>query len=966
MDPDRWQRLSPLLDALLELEPGPRAQSLAALREDDPALADDLEGLLGLEEGQEDFLSEPVVSQLPLARANAVIGPYRLERMIGEGGMGQVWLASRADGLYERRVALKLLRPGLADPNLRLRFTRERQILARLEHAHIARLLDAGISSDQQPYLALDYVDGEPITDWCRLREPSVEARLRLFLQVCEAVSHAHANLIVHRDLKPSNILVTPLDEVRLLDFGIAKLLDTPDVGSEGTRTDVRAFTLHYAAPEQIRGEPVTTMTDIYSLGVVLYEMLAGCKPYRPRRLSDAEWEEAILSADPMRPSMALQRGGDAVTGNEGAHTATIRPQAQLRRDARRIAGDLDNIVLKAMSKAPEQRYSSVEALAQDIGRHLDGRPVRARPQALAYRVRKYVARHRWALGTGTAIAAVLVAALAVVLWQAEQAVQQAERARALQTFMVGLFENAGSTPGGAPLDIRRLLDDGVRRGELELAQQPVALAELLGVIARLRAGLGDYAQALALQQHQDALIAGIASPPPGLRLQAVTDMGRTRRLLGQAQACTAAMQPLQPLALREQERLPSLAADFHSQLARCRRDTGDIEAARAGFQRALALRRSVPQHEAGVVESLSDLAGLRAATGDSALALREQHAALDLLRRSVGARHPQAIDILRSTCALHRDLGDLRAAEADCREALELALEIRGAQHHATVDVRRQLGALLVDDGRLGEAEVIFRDAHAWLLARLGNRHSDVARNANSLAIVAWERGDFAAALAGLRQATAIWRETGHDALLATALFNQARVLHETGDQGRAAELLQESLRLRSERFGADHGLVGATLRLVGEVETARGRHAEALAALRRAVALTSASYGPAHPVTRRAELALAQLEAGQGTEGAMARLDHLANLPETDAGLRTIAWLARASTAAMRCHGPRRAESLAVFTALGHRVAMARPEGGTVVREVDAWRRRCDKGAPAAAAAIAQDALHPRRPQP
>src|SRR5690554_7404341 len=317
MDADRWQRLSPLLDALLELEPAARARSLASLGEDDPALANELEGLLGLEDGQEDFLSEPVVSQLPLARTDAVIGPYRLERMLGEGGMGQVWLASRADGLYQRRVALKLLRPGLADPGLRLRFTREREILARLEHAHIARLLDAGISADNQPYLALDYVDGEPISDWCARRGLDVQPLVRLFLQVCDAVSHAHANLIVHRDLKPSNILVTPLDEVRLLDFGIAKLLDSADMPKQ-TRTGLRAFTLHYAAPEQIRGEPVSTLTDVYSLGVVLYELLAGTKPYVPKRNSDAQWEEAILRTDPIRPSQALQRRVDD-TGSDAA-----------------------------------------------------------------------------------------------------------------------------------------------------------------------------------------------------------------------------------------------------------------------------------------------------------------------------------------------------------------------------------------------------------------------------------------------------------------------------------------------------------------------------------------------------------------------------------------------------------------------------------------------------------------------
>ena len=935
MDPDRWQRLSPLLDALIELEPAARTQSLAALREEDPELADDLEGLLRLEEGQEDFLSEPVVSQLPLARSGALVGPYRIERLLGEGGMGQVWLASRADGLYQRRVALKLLRPGLADPNLRLRFTRERQILARLEHAHIARLLDAGISSDQQPYLALEYVDGEPITDWCRARESSVEARLRLFLQVCEAVSHAHANLIVHRDLKPSNILVTPLDEVRLLDFGIAKLLDTPDAGPEDTHTGVRAFTLHYAAPEQIRGEPVTTMTDIYSMGVVLYEMLAGCKPYRTKRRSDAEWEEAILSSDPMRPSAALLRTGGSDTG---------RPSQQSRRDARRISGDLDNIVLKAMSKAPEHRYASVEAMGQDVRRHLDGRPVHARPAAFGYRALKYLGRHRWALATGAAIVLVLVSSLAIVTWQAQQALRQAARAHALQTMMLGLFENAGSTAGNQPLDVRRLLDDGARRGQVELAQQPTALAELLGAIARLRNGLGDYAEALDLQHRQADIIAGIDHPPAGLLLQAATDMGRTRRMLGQTDACRDSMQPLQALALREQERLPRHAADFHTQFARCLRDGGELAEARAGFQRALAIHRASPRNDAGVVESLSDLAILRASAGESVLALREQRTALALLQATVGDRHPLAIDILRSTCSLHRERGDLRAAEDDCRQALDLALELRGPQHRSTVDVRRQLAALLVDDGRLGEADAIFSDAHGWLVSRLGNDHRDVALNANSMAIVAWERGDLDEALAGLGGAIATWRRLGDQAMVASGLFNRALVLHEAGDADAAATLLDESLRLRSERFGPDHGLVGGTLRLVGEVEAARGNREAALAALRRAVALTSASYGPAHPPTRSAELSLAQLEAGIGTEGAMTRLDQLAALPESDAELRKIAWRARASAAGLRCHGPRHEESQAIFTALEQLLAMERPEGGVVVRDVHRWRQRCD----------------------
>lgn len=937
MDAERWQRLSPLLDALLELDAPARQRSLASLRDDDPRLADDLEGLLALEEGQEDFLAEPVVSQLPQARADAMVGPYRLERMLGEGGMGQVWLASRADGLYQKRVALKLLRPGIADPNLRLHFTRERQILARLEHAHIARLLDAGISADNQPYLALEYVEGEPINDWCRLHQLSIEQRLRLFLQVCEAVSHAHANLIVHRDLKPSNILVTPLDEVRLLDFGIAKLLDTAEQSHDNTRTGLRAFTLHYAAPEQIRGEPVTTMTDVYSLGAVLYELLADAKPYRLKRQSDAEWEEAILSTDPQRPSLALRMAED---------DAVDAPS--LRRRAREVAGDLDNIVLKALGKRPEQRYPSVEALSLDLQRFLDDKPVLARPQSLAYRVRKYAGRHRWALSTAALVGTVLVAAIGIVAWQAQQAVQESARAQAMQNFVVGLFENAGTTPEGSPLDVRKLLDAGIERGDLELAQQPVARAELFGVIARLRTGLGDYEPALALLLRQAAIVDAVDDPPPSLRLQSVTDLGRTTRLLGRHAECIATMRPWQALAQREERRLPVHASEFYSQLGRCYRGEGEREPARAMFQRSLAIRRDVLKNDAAIVENLSDLAALHSDAGDTARALTEQRAALGQLHERVGERHPLAIEILRTLCSLQREQSETRGAERDCRSALALALELHGTQHRATIDARRQLAALLVDQGRLSEAEAEFRDTHAWLVARLGDAHPDVARNYNSLGIVAWEHGDIDQALRDLRQAVEIWRGQQQPQLLAAGLFNLAMVLHSVGRHGEARPLLEESLQLRARQFGETHGLVGDTWRLLGEVDAGLGREASAIAALRRAARLTASGYGETHSHARRAELSLAQHEALRGDASALGRLDALSGLPETDHELRKIAWRARAFAAGVRCRGPQRAQALAALQALELAMREAQPEGGSVVREVDAVRRSCMQASP------------------
>ncbi|CAN5607889.1 hypothetical protein BH23PSE2_BH23PSE2_04540 [soil metagenome] len=934
MDAERWQRLSPLLDALLELDAAGRARSLASLRQDDPALADELAGLLALEQGQEDFLSQPAVSQLPHARAGVMIGPYRLERMLGEGGMGQVWLASRADGLYQKRVALKLLRPGLADPNLRLHFTRERQILARLEHAHIARLLDAGISADNQPYLALEYVEGEAITDWCGLHGPTLEQRLRLFLQVCDAVSHAHANLIVHRDLKPSNILVTPLHEVRLLDFGIAKLLDAAEHAADNTRTGLRAFTLHYAAPEQIRGEPVTTMTDVYSLGAVLYELLADAKPYRLKRQSDAEWEEAILGTDPQRPSLALHRLADEPGANDAPG---------LHRRARLLAGDLENIVLKAMAKRPEQRYPSVEALALDLHRHLDGKPVLARPQRLAYRIGKYAGRHRWALSSAALVGLVLVTAIGIVAWQAQEAMRESTRAQAMQDFVVGLFESAGSTAEGAPLDVRRLLEAGVERGELELAQQPLARAELFGVIARLRAGLGDYEPAMALLLRQAAIVDTLDAPPASLRLQSVTELGRTSRLLGRAADCEQLMRPWQALAQREEHRLPVQVAEFYSQLGRCQRLLGAREPARVLFLRSLAIRRDALGNDAAVVENLSDLAGLHSDAGDSPRALAEQRVALQQLRAKVGERHPLAVELLRTLCALQREQGELRGAERDCRQALALALDLHGSQHRATVDARRQLAALLVDQGRLSEAEAEFRDTHAWLVSRLGNDHPDVARNLNSLGIVAWERGDSAEGLRNVQQAVAIWRRQGQPQLLAGGLFNAAMILHDAGDHARARPLLVESLRVRTQQFGAGHAVVGDSWRLLGEVEAALGREQPARAALQRATQLTAQGYGEAHSHARRAEVSLARFEAERGDLTALVRLDALSSLPESDHELRKVAWRARAHAAGVRCQGAQRSVAIAALQSLRLAMVQTQPEGGAVVREVEAVYRRC-----------------------
>ena len=940
MDAERWQRLSPLLDALLEQEPPVRAESLASLREEDPQLAADLEQLLRLEEDSGDFLSEPVVPPTPGLGADSVVGPYRLERMLGEGGMGQVWLAQRNDGLYQRRVALKLLRPGLADPNLRLRFTRERQILARLEHPHIARLLDAGISGDGQPYLALEYVEGEPITDWCRAHDVTVDTRLRLFQQVCRALSHAHANLIVHRDLKPSNILVTPLGEVRLLDFGIAKLLDTPDNMPDRTRTGSRAFTLHYAAPEQLRGEPVTTMTDVYALGMVMFELLTDARPFRFKRQSDAEWEEAILHADPMRASASLQRSAEAEHDRDRA--------VQLRRRARMVAGDLDNIAYKALSKQPEKRYASVEALAQDVDRFRDGKPVHARPQALGYRLRKFVGRHRWALATAGLTALVVASAMGIIAWQARNAMREAGRAQAMQDFVVGLVEQAGNASDNGQIDLPALLDSGLQRIDRDLARQPEARAELYGAIAQMRAGLGDYPRARALFERQSALVASLPDAPAGLVLSASAGLGRILRLQGNPRACVDHMRKDADLALRQQGQLPLQVAEFFSQFGRCQRAIGQRETARMMFQRSLKLRQTLAGMQAGLVENKTDLANLHADAGDGARALVEYRAALAELQSRVGARHTLAIDMNRTICALERSEGRLLPAQRHCQAALDEAFALHGASHRATVDARRQLAALLVDQGRYAAAEQEFRQSRAWLLQRLGNRHTDVARDDNSLAVIAWERGNLREALRLFDRAIAILRDAPPPNNLASVMFNKAMVLHEAGADADAEALLRAVRALRVREVGAAHPLVGATDRLLGEAQAAQGKQAQAGRSLDSAVALTQAGFGPAHPHTRRAEISRARRLANVPATRAEAlrTLDTLASLSGDDAESAKLRLRARTYAAEARCRAPaQRDAARRALQALRGELPAVMPEGGELAREVEAVAAACQR---------------------
>jgi eukaryotic-like serine/threonine-protein kinase len=432
LDPAEAERLTALLDEALDLPLAERGAWHARLAEHEPKLAKltaDLLSVMGMPQGAALAETRDLIAR-HLTRAVAQpslegrrFGPYRIVRLLGRGGMGSVWLAERSDGLFARQVALKLVNASVTGPSLSERFARERSILATLNHPYIARLFDAGVAEDGQQYLAIEYVEGTPLTSYCDEHRLTLQQRIDLLLQVLAAVRHAHQNLTVHRDLKPSNILVTGERRVRLLDFGIAKLL-TEDAASDSELTDVggRALTLEYASPEQVAGQPVSTASDVYSLGVLLYTLLCGQRPFQLPRQSRGALEEAILTRDPIKPSQQP-------VSAEIAQARGMTP----KKLARALAGDLDTITLKALKKKPAERYATADAFMQDLQRYLTGMPVLTRPDGATYRLRKLVSRSKGKFAVAAAIGVVLIGTPVLLLRQAQSALEKAKTACVVQ-----------------------------------------------------------------------------------------------------------------------------------------------------------------------------------------------------------------------------------------------------------------------------------------------------------------------------------------------------------------------------------------------------------------------------------------------------------------------------------------------------------------------------------------------------
>jgi eukaryotic-like serine/threonine-protein kinase len=676
----QWAQLSPLLDELLDLPIHERVQRQEALRRDDPQTAQAIAMLLGQLDAVErdDFLSRPPSLPDNSSLAGETVGAYTIVRELGQGGMGSVWLARRTDGRYEGSVAIKFLNLGFRSRGMAERFSREGSILARLAHPNIARLIDAGVESRGRPYLVLEYIDGEPIDRYCESRSLDVAARVRVFLDVLAAVAHAHNRLILHRDIKPSNILVTPAGEVKLLDFGIAKLVDdtsTPAPATELTRLDGNAFTPQFAAPEQVQGGDVTTATDVYALGVLLYVLLGGSHPTPSPSGTPVDQMRAVVEKEPRRLSDAA------------AH----------RDFAKQLRGDLDNIVAKALKKAPAERYANAQAFADDLKRHLADEPVTAHRDALSYRVAKFLRRHRAGVAAAGLIVATLAGGIGVALWQAGEARRQKVQAEGLIEFMLGDLRrklepvgrlDALDVVGEKALAYYAAQDAG-RLDADSLGRRSRAL-HLIGQIHELRGRLEEARSAFEGAAGTTAQLLERA-PNDGHRLfdhaQSVYWVGYIARRMGQMKQAEDSFRSYFDLAQRLTRldpqnfdwRLESFYAGQNVGIVYL--DTGRADEALHSFVEARKTLQPIaavrPELGYDLANAHGWIARAHDARGDFAAALAAEQAKLDVLLAAPDAGMNRNVQRLLGNAAfelgrLHLLLGDAGRALPEARSGLE------------------------------------------------------------------------------------------------------------------------------------------------------------------------------------------------------------------------------------------------------------------------------------------------------
>ncbi len=915
MNSERLEEIAALFDAMIDLDQPDRRACLDEHCDGDPDLRRQVEALLEQEVLPDDPLEEPLVDQRTLERATqppqdlagTCVGPYHMVRRLGHGGMGEVYLATRDLAEFEHRVALKLIDARSSQKSIE-RFHRERRALARLSHPNIAALIDGGVAPDGRPYLVMEYVDGQPIDEYIREHRLNVRARLELFQHVCRAVQFAHENLIVHRDIKPGNILVTTDGTPKLLDFGIAKVLEPQGTMPSGvtTATIDRMMTPDYASPEQVRGAPITTASDVYSLGVVCYESLAERRPYCTAGATPAEIERIVCEESPPRPSAAVAacaprapKGADVATSrSHGA--ATTKSTSRQRRELR---GDLDTIVLKAMRKDPDRRYRNAERLGADIDRYLRGLPITARKDTLRYRAAKFVHRNTLSVSAAAIIIVLLVGGTLGIGWQAFAARDAERRATAeaastarVSEFLAGLFLMADPTKRGEdPPTLRELLDRGARQIELELTDEPAVKGTLLNTMGCIYRNLGVYDEAAKLLQRSLEIRRDVFGAHSVEAAEVLNNIGLTLRATGDNSSAMLRFQEslaiyrrrdgsmageiaalvnlgLTSLVTGELDRAAALVdeslrliethgaddvilhADVLDAAGSIRAEHGDLAAAEALYRRSIVLREDQSvDTPAARVTTLNNLGAVLVRQGRYADAIGNFEESLALRRKIYGDAHPALIAALANLAALESKIGRYQAAEQLLREALGLATEVLPPAHATLGDLQYNLATVLVERGLYEDAEQGFRRALVIWRDLYGSRHLRVARGANGLGRALARQDRIDEAETHLRDAMAIAEAFGPPGaqIVGEVHHNLALLASRRGDRAAAERHLRDALAICYERLGERHPVAGLLLSDLGETLLAQGDVEGARDTLEEAYAIQLESLGEEHPQT-------------------------------------------------------------------------------------------------------------------
>ncbi|HTB12276.1 MAG TPA: serine/threonine-protein kinase [Bryobacteraceae bacterium] len=832
MDSARWSRVQNLFGDAVDLPPAEQQSFLDAECGADQALMDQVRAMIE-EDSKGDSLLDRGVSQvanhfLGDAPTFKQAGPYRMVRMLGEGGMGVVYLAERDD--LGSAVAIKILRDAWLSPARRERFLTEQRTLAQLNHPSIARLYDANTLPDGTPWFAMEYVEGVPLTKYC---EPlATKQRLQLFREVCEAVQHAHLHAVIHRDLKPSNVLVRPDGSVRLLDFGIAKQLDRFDTPADKTRTGLRLMTPAYAAPEQIRGERIGVYTDVYSLGVVLYELLAGKLPFDLSDRTPGESERIILEQEPEKPSSIA---------------------------------DLNVLCLTAMHEDPERRYSSVEALIRDIDHYLGGQPLEAQRDTLRYRARKFIGRNRRAV---TAAAAVLTLVIGMVAFftvrlavARNRALAEAARTQRIQRFMLNLFEGGDKESGpGDNLRVITMIDRGVLEAQ-DLSNEPAVQAELYQT-------LGSIYQKLGKLDRADTLLN--------------SGLERRRSLFGNDSAEAAESLIALGLLRVDQERLPEAerlvregldmtrrrASRYDPALAKATTALGRVLEERGSYKEAVpvleeAVRLSAKEGpvNADLTNSLNELASVDFYAGRYKDADALFRRVLQMHRQLHGDRHPLVADDLINIGAVQLDLGYYSEAEKLERQALEINQSYYGSDHPQMAHNLTVLGRTLINEKRFDEAVAVLEKALPIEEQAYGPVSRQVASALNELGNAAMKRLQYDEAEPRFRRMVDIYRSVynNHHYLIGIALSNLAGVYMGRKEYVRAEQLYTEAIQMFAETLPTDHINMGIAQIKLGRTLLRELRYTEAEAHLTSGYAILAKQASPSlvHLQNARQDLA-------------------------------------------------------------------------------------------------------------